>query len=257
MSSKIIVIAGGASGIGKYSALELSKLGHTIIVASRRENKLLEVVEEIKQLGGKAHHIVCDITKEDSVQNLMKQTVSLFGRIDIFINAAGVAFYDLSQLGPIGSLSFDYWRYVMSANFDGVFLGCKYAINEAMEKQSEGGLIINVASTAAFAYHSNIGAYCVSKHGCVDITKMFAKEYAIKKIRVNAIAPGCYESEMTGKIRELNKEARDGLSQSTPMKREATLQEVFSSIRYLCSDDATYVTGAVIAVDGGMSTHCI
>ncbi|KAL9641566.1 hypothetical protein ABK040_013486 [Willaertia magna] len=221
--------------------LEAVHLQSVIHKDSRRENKLLEAVEEIKQLGGKAHHIVCDITKEEK----------------LIINAAGVGFYDLSQLGPIGSLSFDYWRYDMAANFGGVFLGCKYAIKEAMEKQSEGGLIINIASTAGFAYNSNIGPYCISKHGNIDITKMFAKEYAIKKIRVNAVAPGCYESEMTGKLRELNKEAREGLGQSTPMKREATLQEVFSSISYLCSEDATYVTGAVITIDGKMSTHCI
>ncbi|KAL9650716.1 hypothetical protein ABK040_001770 [Willaertia magna] len=157
-NNKVVVIAGGASGIGKYSAIELSKLGHTIVVSSRRENKLIEVVEEIKQLGGKAHHLVCDMTKEEQVQHLMKQTVTLFGRIDIFINAAGVSITDINQIAPIGAISFDYWKYVMNTNFDGVFLGCKYVINEAMEKQSEGGVIINVASTSCFSYYSYIGA---------------------------------------------------------------------------------------------------
>ncbi|KAL9646145.1 hypothetical protein ABK040_008022 [Willaertia magna] len=254
-NSKVILIAGGASGIGKYSAIELSKMGHTIIVASRREDKLMETVNEITQLGGKACHIVCDMTKEEQVKNLMKRTFDLYGRIDIFINAAGVFVTEAKQLVPIGEISFEYWKYIMSANFDGVFLGCKYAIQEAMEKQEGGGSIINIASAAGLSYISKIGAYTISKHGAIDITKMFAKEYAIKKIKCNAICPGVYKSEMTDNLQDISKEAYDALIKfGTPMNRAGQISEIFSAIRYLCSDDASYVTGATIAVDGGVST---
>jgi len=242
LSGKVALITGASRGIGKEIALELSRLGAEVFINySSSDEKAEEVVNSIKNLGGKAHKLKFDVSKEDSVSSAFDEIIKINGAIDILINNAGI-----TRDGLLMRMKSEQWDDVLNTNLKGVFLCTKYASKFMMKKRS--GSIVNISSVVGIIGNPGQANYSAAKAGVIGFTKTCAKEFASRGINVNAIAPGFIETEMTEKLNT------DEILKVIPLGKLGSCTQIANLVSFLVSSDAgNYITGQTISIDGGMS----
>ena len=241
---KTALVTGGSRGLGRAVCLELAKGGASVVLCyAGNEAAAQETVREIEALGAKALAIRCDVSDAAQVDALVKAAVETFGRIDILVNNAGITRDNL--LMRMSEADFDA---VISTNLKGTFL-CMKAVSRLMLKQRY-GRIVNLSSVVGLRGNAGQVNYAASKAGVVGMTKSLAKELASRGVTVNAVAPGFIETDMTAALPEAARTAAQG---SIPMNRLGGPEDVAKAAAFLAGDGAAYITGQVLAVDGGMS----
>lgn len=246
LNNKVAIITGARRGMGKTHALLLAQYGAKVAVSDISEEDCLLVVEEIKKNGGEAIAVKCDISKKEEVQNLMEKTLEEWGQIDILVNNAGIA-----DFKPFLEMTESDWDKTIDINLKGYFL-CSRIVAEEMAKRKS-GVIVNIASVAmgqtGIAFPSLVH-YVSSKGGIAGMTEALAVDLAKYNIRVNGVAPGIIDTPMVDPIKE-DKAGTEGLLQRIPMKRMGSPEEISKVVLFLSSDASSYMTGAIIPVDGG------
>lgn len=245
LEGKVVIVTGGGSGIGKAICKLFAARGAKVVVADINDEKGMETAREIRDERGEAIFIHADVSKHEDVKAMIENAVKIFGRIDIMVNNAGVA------LGPymIHETPLDALDATLNINVKGVFYGMKYAI-PYMLKQGK-GVIINIASAVGIVGIPRFGCYCASKGAVIQLTRVAAIEYAKNNIRVVAIAPGPTETALIGNWRKKIPGIDDTLKARVPLGRLASPEEIAKIVVFMASDEASYVTGSVIIVDGG------
>ena len=243
LKDKVAIVTGSGRGIGRAIALELAREGAKVVVTSRHTEECDEVCAVIASDGGESLCVQCDVSKKEDVDRLVKETLEKFGRIDILVNNAGVV-----RQSPLTETTEEDWDFVIDINLKGVFLACKAVAPILMKQKS--GKIVSIASIAGEIGFPNTAAYCASKGGIVNLTRELALEMAPYNVNVNAVAPGVIETSMTeGMLSE--EESRKGLLMQIPMGRVGKPEEIAKAVAFLTSDDASYITGETLTVDGG------
>lgn len=242
LKNQVAIITGSSRGIGKATALLLAKEGANIVVNYiDSEKEAFSVVEEIKKTGSKSIAVKCDVSKENEIKKMIDETIKEFGRIDILVNNAGVV-YDT----PLFERSHEQWQRTIDVNLLGNFLCSKHASRHMLKSGS--GKIINISSTNAInSFSPDAIDYDASKAGIIALTKDFAKELA-PKIRVNAIAPGWVDTDMN---KDLPEDFVKDETEKIYLKRFAKPEEIAKCVLFLASEDADYITGSILVVDGG------
>ena len=243
LSGKTALVTGASRGIGKAIALELARQGANVAVNfAGSADRAAEVVKEIQALGGKAVAIQGDVADAKRVAEMVQETIQEFGRLDILVNNAGITRDTLLM-----RMKESDWDAVINTNLKGVFLGTKAVTRQMMKQRS--GRIINIASVVGLAGNAGQANYVAAKAGVIGLTKTTARELAPRGITVNAVAPGFIETDMTGALPE--GVAGEMLGQ-IPLGRFGAPEDVARLVCFLASDDASYITGQTLNVDGGM-----
>jgi 3-oxoacyl-[acyl-carrier protein] reductase len=243
LAGKTALVTGASRGIGREIALELARQGADVVVNyAGSEAKAHEVVEEIKGLGREALAIQCDVSKSESVTDMIKGTVEHFGKLDILINNAGITRDNLLM-----RMKENEWDDVMNINLKGVFL-CTKAVTRQMMKQRS-GRIINISSVVGVSGNPGQANYVAAKAGVIGLTKTSAKELASRGITVNAIAPGFITTEMTDQLTE---DIQNEMLKMIPLAQFGEPKDIANCVVFLASDDSRYITGQTIHVNGGM-----
>jgi 3-oxoacyl-[acyl-carrier protein] reductase len=243
-AGKTAVVTGGSRGLGRAICLELAKGGANVVLCyAGNEAAAGETVAACEALGAKALAVRCDVAQADEVKALMDAAVQAFGRIDILVNNAGITRDGLLMM--MKEADFDA---VINANLKGTFL-CMKAVSRLMMKQRY-GRIVNLSSVVGLRGNAGQVNYAASKAGVIGMTKSLAKELASRGVTVNAVAPGFIDTDMTAAMPQA---AREATLASIPMGRMGAPEDVARAVAFLASDQAAYVTGQVLAVDGGMA----
>ena len=242
LSGKIALVTGASRGIGKAIAIELAKQGADVIVNYNRNDKdALEVVGRIKEIGCRSIAVKADVANFDEVGRMFEIVKKEFGRVDILVNNAGIIMDKTLQ-----NMSLEEWSAVMKINLNGAF----NTTRNALPLMGKGGRIINISSVVALQGNFGQANYAASKAGIIGFTKSLAKELGKHGITVNAIAPGFIESDMSNKIPFLRKKIVEWI---IPLKRIGKPEEVAYAAAFLASEDASYITGQVLSISGGLS----
>ncbi|GKQ51392.1 SDR family NAD(P)-dependent oxidoreductase [Bradyrhizobium sp. Ce-3] len=250
LDGKAALVTGGGSGIGRATAIAMAREGARVAVSDLSKDGIDETVALINAAGGQSIAIRGDVTDEADVANMVARTVSAFGRIDCAFNNAGVAGRSVGPPGQrIHELTQSSVAKMFSVNLMGVFLCLKYEVAQ-MLKQGGGGAIVNTASIAGLVGLATSGHYVATKHGVVGLTKSAAIEYAQDGIRVNCVNPGYIKTPMT---KETMDERYDEIIAKVPMRRLGVPEEIAEAVVWMCSDKASFMTGASHVVDGGYS----
>jgi len=245
-SGKVAAITGGASGIGAATARRLHDEGASVLIADLND-ALGEVLA--RELGdGRALYRHVDVSNWEDVQAMVDGAVAAFGRLDILFNNAGIG----APLATTPDLAVEEWRRVIDIDLTGVFHGCKAAI--PVMKAQGGGAIINTASASGLAGDYSFTAYNAAKGGVVNYTRAAGIDHARDGVRINAVCPGPVDTPIIAGIDEWPG-VRDAWNERVPMGRFARAEEIASVVAFLASDDASYMTGAIISVDGGLTAH--
>jgi NAD(P)-dependent dehydrogenase (short-subunit alcohol dehydrogenase family) len=241
-AGKVALIAGASRGIGAVTARAFAQAGASVVLAARDAPALNSLVESIRATGGQALAVPTDVGDAASVERLVRQTMSTFGRLDAAFNNAtdGPLPAPLADIDPA-----DFDRGIRT-NVRGTFLGMKYQIPAML--RSGGGAIVNMASVAGLNGVANLAAYVAGKAGIIGLTRVAALDYADQGIRVNVVAPGPI---LTHHLERAGEEAQRGAALSTPMKRVGRADEVAAAVLWLCSDQASFITGVTLPIDGG------
>jgi len=247
LKGKVAVVTGSSKGIGRAIALRLARDGASVVVNGRNEKDIDSVVGEIKKMKGKAIGVRADVSVAKDVEKLVAEAVKTFKRIDIFVNNAGVL--DMTACAQMNEQE---WDRVLGVNLKGYFL-CAKAASAQMAKHKS-GKIVNVASIAGISAYPGCAAYSVSKAGIIMLTKSMALELAKSNINVNAVAPGAIETAMTKDIVE-NKNVYQHMLAGIPCGRIGKPEDIANAVAFLVSDDADYITGTTLVVDGGWTAH--
>lgn len=244
LSGKIALVTGASRGIGRQIARTLAGYGAAVIVNyNGSAQKAEEVVKEIKENGGEAEAVQCDVSQYDKAQELIAGIVKKYGRLDILINNAGITRDNLIMKMP--EEDFDA---VLSINLKSAFNCVKHVSRQMLKQKS--GRIINISSVSGLMGNAGQANYCASKAGLIGLTKSMARELGSRGITVNAVAPGFIETEMT---EELPDSVKETMGAQIPLKRFGRTADVAEAVAFLASDNAAYITGQVISVDGGMA----
>ena len=248
LEGKSALVTGGASGIGRATALAFAREGARVAVADIMQDAAQRTVTEIEAMGGQALAIACDVTDDDAVKAMIVRTVDAFGSLDCTFNNAGIAPYQVNAGGQkIADVAPEAWRRLIDVNLTGVWLCLRHEVAQ-MRAQGSGGVIINTASILGLVGSATSSAYVAAKHGVVGLTKTAAADHAEDNIRVNAVCPGYIETPMT----EETMRRRGGrILARVPMARMGTAGEIAEAVVWLCSPKASFVTGVSWAVDGG------
>ena len=242
LEDKVAIITGAARGIGFSIAEMLSEHGATSIIIDLNKEAVDAAVQQIDDLGNRAIGFIADVTNSDEVASIFKEIHKKFGKIDILINNAGI-----TKDGLLMKMKESDWDAVMNVNLKGTFI-CTQKVCRYMMK-SRSGVILNIASVVGIMGNAGQANYAASKGGIIALTKSSAKEFASRNIRVNAIAPGFIKTEMTDKLPQ---EVIDNYSDAIPLSRMGTVKDVANLCIFLASEEASYITGQTIQVDGGL-----
>lgn len=245
--SKVALVTGAASGIGRATALAFAAEGAKVAVADLQMEGCDEVVEQIRSRGGEAMAIKCDVAKAKEVEAMICSTVGKYGNLHFAVNNAGI---EGAHAGTTDHTE-EVWDRVMDVNLKGVWLCMKYELPE-MQKQKSGA-IVNVSSAAGIIGSAGTVAYTASKHGVVGLTKASALEFAKQNIRINAVCPGFIRTAMLEKLIKAYPGVEEQLIAREPAGRLAEPEEVAQAILGLCSDASSFITGAALQVDGGLT----
>jgi NAD(P)-dependent dehydrogenase (short-subunit alcohol dehydrogenase family) len=243
LDGKVAVITGAARGQGETEARLFAREGARVVLTDVLVELGQQVATSIRAGGGEAIFLQLDVSNADEWNEVVRHTVQTYGRLDILVNNAGIA-----QRGGLESTSLEDWDRVMDINVGGVFLGMKYAIPAML--QGGGGSVINISSTSGIVGFPGGTAYHTAKGGVRLLTKVTAAEYARRGIRVNSIHPGIIETPMTDNMAP---ERMQLLLDRTPMGRKGTSMEIAYGVLFLASDEASFMTGAELVIDGGMT----
>jgi len=243
LAGKVALVVGASRGIGAETARAFADAGAAVALAARDAHALESVANAIQETRGQALAIPTDVSDPAAVARLVARTLDAYGRLDAaFNNAAGGG----RPPTPLAEIPIEDYDSALAINLRGVFLAMKYEIPAML--QSGGGAIINMASTAGLSGVRGMSAYVASKHGVIGLTKTAALDYAERNIRVNVVAPGPI---LTERIKVLSDEARASIAQTVPMRRLGLPEEVAALVVWLCSNQAAFMTGATVTIDGG------
>ncbi len=242
LEGKVAIVTGASRGIGAASARAFAEAGAAVVLAARTEEAIASIAADIQSQGGKALAVPADVTDPLSVARLVEQTVKTFGRLDAAFNNAGSG----QMPTPLADISFEDFESGLKANLYGAFLGMKFEIPAMLA--NGGGVIVNMSSTAGLQGAPGMGPYAAAKHGVVALTKAAALDYGKRNIRVTAIAPGPIVNEQMSR---LPPDRLETIARFIPMGRLGRTEEVARAAVWLCSDEASFVTGTVLSVDGG------
>lgn len=244
LSDKVAVVTGGSRGIGKAISIALAQAGANVnIIYASKEDAALETRGEIAQLGGNAEIYKCNVADENMVEETLKKVVDKFGKIDILVNNAGI-----NRDTLLLRMSVDDWESVMETNLKGAFLMTKHSIKYMIKGGY--GRVINIGSVVGLTGNIGQANYAASKAGLIGFTKAIAIEYGSRKITSNLVAPGYIETEMTGSLLQ---NIRENFLNKIVLKRSGKPEDVANAVLFLASPLASYITGDVIVVDGGLS----
>jgi 3-oxoacyl-[acyl-carrier protein] reductase len=242
MQKKVAFVTGASRGIGKACALALADSGARVALAARQKDKLEEVAAEIRSRSGEAYVIELDLASDDSIKNAFATTAKEFGRIDILVNNAGI-----TRDGIALRMKKDDWSAVLETNLTGAFRAIQQVLQGMMRERW--GRIINISSVVGEAGNAGQANYAASKAGLIGLTKSIAQEMASRQITVNAVAPGFIDTDMTG---GLSSEIKGKVLETIPLRRLGRAEDVAAAVRFLASEEAGYITGHVLSVNGGM-----
>jgi len=240
LNGKVAIITGASRGIGATSARIFASSGAKVVLAARDEKALATIVKDVRSTGGQAIGVPTDVSDPVSVEHLIHRTLDACGRLDAAFNNAG----DGHMPSPLADIKVEDFERAIRVNLTGVFLSMKYQIPAML--RNDGGAIVNMSSTAGLSGVKGIARYVASKQGIIGLTKTAALDYAQLKIRVNAIAPGPI---LTDRLKQLKN--RDQVALAVPMRRIGEPEEVAYTAAWLCSEQASFITGATVPVDGG------
>ena len=249
LSNKIALITGAGSGIGRASSLKLASNGAKVVLVDFNKETGEETLNLVKEQGGEGIFVQADVSNTEDVKNYVNKAVETYGRIDVFFNNAGI----IQKFAPFTSVEESEYDRIMDVNVKGIFLGMKYVL-QVMEKQGHGS-VINTASTAGIRAEHSVAVYSASKHAVIGLTKGAALEYANKGIRINALCPGGVQTSLTASVTE-QFEKGGYVPEELPnmrMGRYAAPEELAEMVVYLASEKASYMTGSVVVVDGGLT----
>lgn len=249
LHDKVAIITGASKGIGKGIAIRYAHEGAAVILASRSMNLLSAIADEINSEGGRALAVKVDVRRSESIQGLVDKAVEKFGRLDIMVNNAGI-----SMVHPSEELTPEDWTRAVETDLFGVFYGCQSAGRQMMHQEG-GGCIINITSVYGIVAAPMRAAYCSSKAAGNMLVKVLASEWAVKKIRVNAIAPGYIRTELVQGVIDKGMLPVDAIERRTPQGRMGEVEDVLGAAVYLAGDEASFVTGSILTVDGGWTAY--
>jgi NAD(P)-dependent dehydrogenase (short-subunit alcohol dehydrogenase family) len=246
LKNKVVIITGGRRGMGKADALGFAKNGAKVVVADISQEECQQVVDEIEESGGTGLAVKCDVTNKKEVEEMVKKAIDKFGKIDILVNNAGIC-----QFKPFLEMTEDDWSKTLDINLKGYYL-CAQAAGREMVKQKS-GVIVNITSVVMGQMGmgmAGLAHYSASKGGIAALTKTLALEFAPFNIRVNAIAPGAIDTPMAASTKS-DPTVLEGVLAAIPLRRMGKAEEIANTVLFLASDAASYITGAIVVVDGG------
>ncbi len=242
LDGRIALVTGASQGIGRACALALAEAGAAVALVARNEEKLAETATQIRDSGGRAETFKLDVANEDNIKSAIKEVVAKLGKLDILVNNAGITRDQLSMRMKRAD-----WEDVLATNLTGAFLCSQQAINSMLRQRW--GRIINITSIFGQIGQAGQANYAASKAGLIGLTMALAREVASRNITVNAVAPGYIETAMT---EALSPELRESAFKMIPLGRAGSPHDVAAAVRFLASDEAAYITGHVLNVNGGM-----
>jgi 3-oxoacyl-[acyl-carrier protein] reductase len=248
LAGRCALVTGGANGIGRAAVLRLAQDGAAVVIADVRADEAQRLAAEVNAAGGSATWTACDVSDEASVQAAFQTARSDHGRVDVLVGVAGII-----DVGATHELALANWERVVRVNLTGMFLACKYALQEFL--RAGGGSIVTVASVAATVGRNGGSAACygASKAGVLQLTRSIAVNYADDGIRANCVCPGSVDTS----LHVHSNPAADGVNRSkwinAPIQRRADPSEIAGAISFLASDDASFITGTALMVDGGLT----
>lgn len=247
MLGKVALIPGASSGIGRATAELFAARGASVVLAARREKELSGIVESIRASGGTASAVRADVTREPDVEAMVAFVLDTYGRIDVCANTAGGG-----EMASVVDMTEEAWCSTLDVNLKGAFFCVKHAAR-AMLKSGNGGAIVNVGSISSFLGMPAGSAYCAAKHGMIGLTSSASAELAPHGIRINMVCPGIVDTPMHHQGRAMLGDAvfDDVVIPAIHVRRIAQAHEIARSIAFLCSDEAGFVTGTALTVDGG------
>lgn len=250
LEDSVVIVTGAGSGIGQGIARRFAEAGAVVVIAELDEPSGQTMEQELRAGGYRATFVPTDVSREDDIRQLIERTVSEWGRLSCIVNNAGVNF-----VKPLGETTLDDWEHVIGVDLRGTFLGCKYAIAQFLA-QGGGGSIVNISSVHSVSTLPNAAPYAAAKGGVTQMTRSLAIEFGRQGIRINAVCPGLTDTQIWSDLKSGGPDSQavvDHWMGNIALGREASPREIANMVVWLASDEASYVTGANLLVDGGMT----